>query len=59
MIRLLLVLCLLALPAVANEAWEVARVGQVDYVTLDSFKKFYGLKGPSEVDPERSFDLSS
>ena len=59
MIRLLLVFCLLVLPALANEAWEVARVGQVDYVTLDSFKKFYGLKGPSEVDPERSFDLSS
>lgn len=59
MIRLLSVFCLLVLPALANEAWEVARVGQVDYVTLDSFKKFYGLKGPSEVDPERSFDLSS
>ncbi len=51
----------LMLPAVlsANENWEVARIGRVDYVTLDSFKKFYGLRGPTEVDPERSFDLSS
>ena len=59
MIRILTVLLLLAWPAWANEAWEVARIGQVDYVTLESFKKFYGLKGASEVDPERSFDLTS
>ena len=43
----------------ANENWEVARIGRVDYVTLESFKKFYGLKGPAEIDPERSFDLTS
>ena len=34
-------------------------MGRVDYVTLDSFQRFYGLKGPVEIDPERSFDLTS
>lgn len=43
----------------ANENWEVARIGRVDYVTLESFKKFYDLKGPTVVDPEKSFDLTS
>jgi N-acetylmuramoyl-L-alanine amidase len=43
----------------ANENWEVARIGRVDYVTLESFQKFYGLKGPATVDPEKSFDLTS
>jgi len=43
----------------ANENWEVARIGRVDYVTLESFQKFYGLKGPVAVDPEKSFDLTS
>jgi N-acetylmuramoyl-L-alanine amidase len=43
----------------ANENWEVARIGRVDYVTLESFQKFYGLKGPAAVDPEKSFDLTS
>lgn len=38
----------------ANENWEVARIGRVDYVTLESFKKFYDLKGPTVVDPEKS-----
>jgi N-acetylmuramoyl-L-alanine amidase len=52
-------LLLLAGTGPANENWKVARIGPVDYVTLDSFKKFYGLKGPAEIDPERSFDLSS
>ena len=42
-----------------NENWEVARIGRVDYVTLESFQKFYGLKGPATVDPEKSFDLTS
>ena len=59
MIRLLFLVALLACPAWTNENWEVARIGQVDYVTLDSFKKFYGLKGPEVIDPERSFDLTS
>jgi len=34
-------------------------MGRVDYVTLDSFQRFYGLKGPVEIDPGRSFDLTS
>ena len=59
MIRLLFLACLWGCPLWANENWEVARIGPVDYVTLDSFKKFYGLKGPEVIDPERSFDLSS
>lgn len=59
MIRLsvLLLLGLLA-QSRASEAWEVVRVGRVDYVTLPSFLKFYGLKGPGEIDPQRSFDLT-
>ena len=42
----------------ASEAWEVVRVGRVDYVTLTSFLKFYDLKDPGEIDPRRSFDLT-
>ncbi|NBV84293.1 hypothetical protein EBR57_09285, partial [bacterium] len=42
----------------AEETWDVVRVGRVDYVTLASFLKFYGLKGPEEVNPQRSFDLT-
>ncbi len=59
MIRFFLLLAVLGCPLRASENWEVARIGRVDYVTLDSFKKFYGLKGPEMVDPERSFDLTS
>ena len=59
MIRPLLLVASLACSAWSNENWEVARIGRVDYVTLDSFKKFYGLKGPEVIDPERSFDLTS
>lgn len=58
MIRRLLLILLLPALGWANQNWEVARIGPVDYVTLDSFVKFYGLKGPSVVDPERSFDLT-
>ncbi|NBQ64282.1 MAG: N-acetylmuramoyl-L-alanine amidase, partial [Verrucomicrobia bacterium] len=42
----------------AEETWDVVRVGRVDYVTLASFLKFYGLKGSEEVNPQRSFDLT-
>ena len=59
MIRFFLLLAVLGCPLRASEDWEVARIGRVDYVTLDSFKKFYGLKGPEVIDPERSFDLTS
>lgn len=59
MIRVLLGILFLVGPTFANENWEVARIGAVDYVTLESFKKFYGLKGPTGIDPETSFDLTS
>ena len=59
MIRFFLLLAVLGCPLRASENWEVARIGRVDYVTLDSFKKFYGLKGPEVIDLERSFDLTS
>lgn len=59
MSRALFLLLLLTGSTVAYENWEVARIGRVDYVTLESFKKFYGLKGPAVIDPEKSFDLSS
>jgi len=59
LIRLLLVLLAGFLTqSWASETWEVVRVGRVDYVTLPSFLKFYGLKGPGEIDPQRSFDLT-
>jgi len=44
--------------AQAGDPWDVVRVGRVDYVTLASFLKFYGLQGPGEIDPRRSFDLT-
>ena len=42
----------------AGDPWDVVRVGRVDYVTLASFLKFYGMRGPGEIDPRRSFDLT-
>lgn len=59
MIRALCLFLFCAGTGFANENWEVARIGRVDYVTLESFQKFYGLKGPAEIDPEKSFDLTS
>ena len=41
------------------EPWQVVRVGRVDYVTLDSFSKFYGFKIPPEIEPNQPFVLSS
>ena len=59
MIRFFLVFSLLPLlPVQATENWDVVRVGRVDYVTLTSFLKFYGMKGPGEIDPQRSFDVT-
>ena len=59
MIRLLgfLVLGFLT-QAWAGDPWDVVRVGRVDYVTLSSFLKFYGMKGSGEIDSQRSFDLT-
>ncbi len=59
MIRVLSLFLLVSGTGFASENWEVARIGRIDYVTLDSFMKFYGLKGPAVIDPERSFDLTS
>ena len=59
MIRSFCLFLLLVGTGFSNENWEVARIGRVDYVTLESFQKFYGLKGPAVVDPEKSFDLTS
>ncbi|MBM4455778.1 MAG: N-acetylmuramoyl-L-alanine amidase [Verrucomicrobia bacterium] len=59
MSRVVFLFLLLVGAGFANENWEVARIGRVDYVTLESFRKFYGLKGPAVVDPEKSFDLTS
>ncbi|NDD56780.1 MAG: N-acetylmuramoyl-L-alanine amidase [Verrucomicrobia bacterium] len=59
MIRSCLALSFLALlPVRAAENWDVVRVGRVDYVTLTSFLKFYNMKGPGEIDPQRSFDVT-
>lgn len=59
MIRRLGFLVLVSLiQAQAGDPWDVVRVGRVDYVTLTSFLKFYGMKGPGEIDPQRSFDLT-
>ena len=52
-----LVVALLA-TAWAVEMWDVVRVGRVDYVSLDSFAKFYGCKVPQEIEANRPFELS-
>ncbi|NCZ52383.1 MAG: N-acetylmuramoyl-L-alanine amidase [Verrucomicrobia bacterium] len=54
----LFILGLLA-TAWAVETWEVVRVGRVDYVSLDSFAKFYGFKVPQEIEGNHPFELSS
>jgi N-acetylmuramoyl-L-alanine amidase len=43
----------------AQQVWEIVRVGRVDYVSLDSFAKFYGFKMPEEIEPNRPFVMSS
>jgi N-acetylmuramoyl-L-alanine amidase len=43
----------------AEETWQIVRVGRVDYVSLDSFAKFYGFKIPGEIEPNQPFVLSS
>ena len=43
----------------AEETWQVVRVGRVDYVSLDSFAKFYGFKIPGQIEPNQPFVLSS
>ncbi len=50
MIRWGLVILGLLVTAWAVETWEVVRVGRVDYVSLDSFAKFYGFKVPQEIE---------
>ncbi len=43
----------------AVQTWEIVRVGRVDYVSLDSFAKFYGFKMPEEIEVNRPFVMSS
>ena len=43
----------------AQQVWEIVRVGRVDYVSLDSFAKFYGFKMPEEIEPNRPFVMNS
>lgn len=43
----------------AEETWQVVRVGRVDYVSLDSFAKFYGFKIPEQIEPNQPFVLKS
>jgi len=43
----------------AEETWQVVRVGRVDYVSLESFAKFYGFKIPDQIEPNQPFVLSS
>ena len=59
MIRWGLVILGLLVTAWAVETWEVVRVGRVDYVSLDSFAKFYGFKVPQEFEKNRPFELVS
>ena len=59
MIRWGLVILGLLVTAWAVETWEVVRVGRVDYVSLDSFAKFYGFKVPQEFEKNRPFELIS
>ena len=59
MIRWVLVVLGLLATGWAVETWEVVRVGRVDYVSLDSFAKFYGFKVPHEIENNRPFELIS
>ena len=59
MIRWGLVILGLLVTGWAVETWEVVRVGRVDYVSLDSFAKFYGFKVPQEFEKNRPFELIS
>ena len=43
----------------AEENWQTVRVGRLEYVTLDSFAKFYGFQKPAEIPSGRPFDLTS
>lgn len=50
----------LAMAAVMGEEnWQTVRVGRLEYVTLDSFAKFYGFQRPAEISSGRPFDLTS
>ena len=50
---------LLVTIVVAEENWQTVRVGRLEYVTLDSFAKFYGFQKPAEIPSGRPFDLTS
>ncbi|NCW27636.1 MAG: hypothetical protein EBV83_04980, partial [Verrucomicrobia bacterium] len=43
----------------AEENWQTVRVGRLEYVTLDSFAKFYGFQKPAEIPSGRPFELTS
>ena len=43
----------------AEENWQTVRVGRLEYVTLDSFAKFYGFQRPAEIPSGRPFELTS
>ena len=43
----------------AEPTWQIVRVGKVDYVSLESFTKFYGFQMPGEIEPNRPFVLNS
>jgi len=59
MIRSLVFLIGMTVALQASETWEKVKVGRVEYVSLDSFAKFYGFKIPELIENNRPFDLTS
>ena len=59
MARWVMVWFLALATARAEENWQTVRVGRLEYVTLDSFAKFYGFQKPAEIPSGRPFDLTS
>ena len=54
------VIWLLAVASVTSEeSWQTVRAGKLEYVTLDSFAKFYGFQKPAEIPSGRPFELTS
>ena len=59
MARWVMVWFLALATARTEENWQTVRVGRLEYVTLDSFAKFYGFQKPAEIPSGRPFDLTS
>lgn len=59
MLRWLLIAWVVTATVRAEENWQTVRLGRLEYVTLDSFAKFYGFQKPAEIPSGRPFELTS